>query len=163
MWLALPWKFSSVFGWLYHESSVRSCLIFWNTVRKPKIRLGNMEAFGTTDCLPFDRERLRVEFQFFFRGGLLVVCWVGGKSEELWHCWTLPVRTVVQIKSGCGQSPGGQKAQFLTRWPQIQLMGLKVLVKGIMQRARNLDCGPTSVTTWCCGFRQIIWLQMPYL
>lgn len=58
-------------------------------MRKPKIRLGNMEAFGSTDCLPFDRERLRVEFQFcfFFRGWLLVVCWVGGKNEELWHCW----------------------------------------------------------------------------
>ena len=60
-------------------------------MRKPKIRLGNMAAFGTTNSLPFDQERLRAEFQcfffFFLRGWLLVVCWVGGKNDELWHCW----------------------------------------------------------------------------
>lgn len=57
-------------GLLYHGSSVWSCLIFWNTVRKPKIRLGNMAAFGTTDRLPFDQESLRAEFQFVFFKGL---------------------------------------------------------------------------------------------
>ena len=49
-------------------------------MRKPKIRLGNMAAFGTTNSLPFDQERLRAEFQcfffFFFKG--LASCGVLG-------------------------------------------------------------------------------------
>lgn len=92
-------------GLLYHGSSVWSCLIFWNTEGKPKIRPGSVAAFGTTAYLPFDQEKPSAGFSWCVGLGVSM----RGSGRVLGNP---PVRRAGQVKSGCGQSPGDRGHSF---------------------------------------------------